>query len=290
MNWYIFLTPLLLLPIIFLFRLVGCGLDTSGSSQGDGDDGGDGGPDRPTTYDFTGPSTGETGVASTDFTVSLQTVPASVTVTPNDSGNGGTFDPQSVLLTTDSPSATFTYTPASVGNKTISTTNDGTLTDPAPLTYVSTAPLINITFVLNIVDSIPLIQPNPIYYIWPKFTIDNGEAIEYVAGFAPKDVTVTPAGTEYNPFTIKGGPVQVPAGPHICSCDVYITRLNDGNEANNPLWDPEHHLIGPETYGTVFGEISDNVITFILRYNPASSPPTDYLASDFELTRQPTMA
>ena len=28
MDWYIFLTPLLLLPIIFLFRLVGCALDT----------------------------------------------------------------------------------------------------------------------------------------------------------------------------------------------------------------------------------------------------------------------
>jgi hypothetical protein len=44
MNWYIFLTPLLLLPIIFLFRLVGCGLDTSGIPRGDGDDGDDGGP------------------------------------------------------------------------------------------------------------------------------------------------------------------------------------------------------------------------------------------------------
>jgi len=47
MNWYIFLTPLLLLPIIFLFRLVGCGLDTSGIPRGDGDDGDDGGPRIP---------------------------------------------------------------------------------------------------------------------------------------------------------------------------------------------------------------------------------------------------
>jgi hypothetical protein len=33
MDWYIFLTPLLLLPIIFLFRLIGCGLDTTGGNQ-----------------------------------------------------------------------------------------------------------------------------------------------------------------------------------------------------------------------------------------------------------------
>jgi hypothetical protein len=30
MDWYIFLTPLLLLPIIFLYRLIGCGLDETG--------------------------------------------------------------------------------------------------------------------------------------------------------------------------------------------------------------------------------------------------------------------
>jgi hypothetical protein len=285
MNWYIFLTPLLLLPIIFLFRLVGCGLDTSGI-PGDGDDGGDGGPDRPTTYAFTGPKTGETGVASKDFTVSLpsgQTVPASVTVTPSDGGDGGMFEPTSVVLTPGSSSATFTYTPASVGDKTISTTNDDALTDPAPLTYVSTAPLINITFVLSIVDSIPLIQPNPLYYIWPKFTIGDGEPIDYVVGHTPQDVTVE--GTAYTPFTIEGGPVQVPAGTQ-CSCDVYITRLSDGNDANHPIWDPDHHLIGAVTVETPFGE-SDIFITFILSYNPATSPPTDYLASDFELTLQP---
>src|SRR5437867_10382621 len=167
MDWYIFLTPLLLLPILFLFRLVGCTQDFD-QFEGDGrdyGDEGDDGPDRLPTYNFTAPSpsTGEMGVASKDFTVSLpsgQTVPASLTVTPDDGGKGGDFSEQSILLTPGvSPSATFTYTPHSVGKITISTANDHEdegVKNPPSLTYDSTAPLINITFKLKIVDSIPL--------------------------------------------------------------------------------------------------------------------------------------
>jgi hypothetical protein len=44
MDWYIFLAPLLLLPIIFLFRLVGCTLDTRGAGGGRGDGAPDGTP------------------------------------------------------------------------------------------------------------------------------------------------------------------------------------------------------------------------------------------------------
>jgi len=43
MDWYIFLTPLLLLPIFFLFRLVGCSYPDF-QYRDDGDDGDDGGP------------------------------------------------------------------------------------------------------------------------------------------------------------------------------------------------------------------------------------------------------
>src|SRR5262245_60450983 len=126
MDWYIFLTPLLLVPIIFLFRLVGCGLDTSGDPgpPGDGDDGDDGGPERQATYDFYGPNEGETGVESAPFTVSLfpeQMITAPLKVTPHDDGPGekGTFDKENVVLNTDSTdsrSATFRYTPVSDGD------------------------------------------------------------------------------------------------------------------------------------------------------------------------------
>ena len=179
MDWYIFLTPLLLLPIIFLFRLVGCTQDYAGFEVG----GGEGGPDLATTYTLTGPDTLESGVDSKDFTVSLppgQTVPEDVTVMPDNGGRPGTFTPPTVVLTKDSPSAsaTFFYHPDSGGATTISTTNDKGLTDPPSLKYdVSTPPSINITFKLIIVDPIPQIQPNPIIYIWPRFrvtTVDLG--------------------------------------------------------------------------------------------------------------------
>lgn len=92
-------------------------------------------------YSLSGPSSGAISTASTNFTVTLVGggVAAPVTVTPSAGGGGGTFAPASVILTTGAPSATFTYTPASYGAKTISVTNDGGLTDPGSLTYTSTA-------------------------------------------------------------------------------------------------------------------------------------------------------
>jgi hypothetical protein len=90
-----------------------------------------------TGYLFSGPSTSTVGAASGQFTVQLFSggiISGSMTVTPHDGGAGGTFTPSSVMLTTASPSATFTYTAATAGAKTISVTNDSGLTDPANLT------------------------------------------------------------------------------------------------------------------------------------------------------------
>jgi hypothetical protein len=103
-----------------------------------------------TTYLLTGPSTGPTGVASTNFTVSLPVggvVVATVIVTPTDALptlSAGTFTPTSVNLTTGAPSATFTYTPLAIGAKTISVTNNRGLTNPANLTYTATVPPVSI--------------------------------------------------------------------------------------------------------------------------------------------------
>jgi hypothetical protein len=97
-----------------------------------------------TSYTLAGPSTGMNGVPSTSFTVAIPpstAAPATITITPSDGGGGGTFMPTSVSLTTVAPSATFTYTPSSTGSKTISTTNDRGLTDPASLTYTVTVAL-----------------------------------------------------------------------------------------------------------------------------------------------------
>jgi hypothetical protein len=97
-----------------------------------------------TTYIFSGPTSGNTGAASTAFTVHLpsgQTVPAPVTISPSDGGGGGAFTPATVNLTTAAPSATFTYTPASAGAKIIAVTNSGSLTDPSSITYTAATPV-----------------------------------------------------------------------------------------------------------------------------------------------------
>jgi hypothetical protein len=295
MDWYIFLTPLLLLPIIFLFRLVGCGLDTSGVF-GRPDDG-DGGDDGATTYTLTGPDTLEAGVDSKDFTVSLppgQTVPEDVTVMPDNGGRPGTFTPATVVLTKDSPSAsaTFIYHPDSDGATTISTTNDKGLTNPPSLNYdVSTPPSINITFKLIIVDPIPQIQPNPIIYIWPRFRVDDGgsgPSINYVS-----DPILEP------PVTWESVAIQVPAGNHTCYCDLFMLRLDmdvtiDPNNPNLPPAqlteesinaNPDHqagqHLTGPAIVDQGF--VADTDITFNLHYTQSDPDATDYNLDDFSL-------
>ena len=87
----------------------------------------------------TGHSGGTNGVASQNFTVT----PAGLftgTVIPNDGGDGGTFIPTSLTWSGTQDAKTFTYTPASIGAKTISVTNDAGLTNPASIIYYSVTP------------------------------------------------------------------------------------------------------------------------------------------------------
>lgn len=87
---------------------------------------------------LSGPTSGQTGVASTAFTVGANgTIVGTVTITP--SAGDGTFSPTSVTISSASPTATFTYTPASAGVKTISISDDGGLTDAASLTYTASS-------------------------------------------------------------------------------------------------------------------------------------------------------
>jgi hypothetical protein len=98
-----------------------------------------------TTYTLTPPvpATGSIGVASGLFTVALptgQTVSAPVTVIPNDGGARGTFTPAQEILSNASPTATFTYTAASVGTCIIAATNNGGLNNPAPVMITASNP------------------------------------------------------------------------------------------------------------------------------------------------------
>ena len=90
-------------------------------------------------YTLSGPSSGQNGVASSNFTVTPNgSLSSSTVVTPSDGGAGGTFTPATVTFpASSSASQTFTYTPATTGSITVSTSNNGGLTNPSSLTYQS---------------------------------------------------------------------------------------------------------------------------------------------------------
>jgi hypothetical protein len=90
---------------------------------------------------LSGPTLGQVNQVSSNFTVAANgQVSGSVTVTPSDGGKGGTFNPSSFTMTGVSPSVTFTYTPSQTGNINISISNNGTLANPAAITYNSVLP------------------------------------------------------------------------------------------------------------------------------------------------------
>lgn len=93
-----------------------------------------------TAVTLSGPTGGVAGVASTNFTAGANgTITGTVVVTPSDAGAGGTFTPTTVSLTSGAPTATFTYTPSTAGTKTISVTNNGSLTNPGAISYAATS-------------------------------------------------------------------------------------------------------------------------------------------------------
>lgn len=112
-----------------------------GNGTGGLDTFGGGGP--ATAITLSGPSSGTVGVASSNFTVGANgTITGTVTVTPSDGGDGGTFAPTSVAISSGTPTATFTYTAANAGSPTatITVTNNGSLSNPAGIAYTATAP------------------------------------------------------------------------------------------------------------------------------------------------------
>lgn len=93
------------------------------------------------TYQLIGPPRGTSGVASSNFTVTYQSIiRQSFTITPNDSGAGGTFTPSSVACSAGyNCLKTFTYTAPGTNVYQISTTNSAGITDPPSLGYATIA-------------------------------------------------------------------------------------------------------------------------------------------------------
>ena len=91
---------------------------------------------------LTGPTSGEVGSPSTNFTVGTDNpiTSGSVVVTISDGGGGGTFSSTSVTLTSSATTATFTYTPATAGTYSIAVTNSASLANPSAISFVASAP------------------------------------------------------------------------------------------------------------------------------------------------------
>ena len=91
------------------------------------------------SFSFTGPSSGNVKMASTNFTVTPNSLyNGTVTLTPTGTASTGL----SAIVLTFSNSATaqtFNITPTVAGIITLSATNSGTLTNPANLTYIVNA-------------------------------------------------------------------------------------------------------------------------------------------------------
>lgn len=93
-----------------------------------------------TAVTMSGPSSGTVLVASANFTVGANgLITGTVIVTPADGGDGGTFTPTTVSISSGTPTGTFTYTSATTGVKTISVTNNGGLSNPSNISYTSNA-------------------------------------------------------------------------------------------------------------------------------------------------------
>jgi len=143
-----------------------------------------------TTYTLTGPTSGEAG-EPLEFTVSIGSdTSAGVTITPAASvASSGAFSPATVTLSTASPTAKFTFTPSKLAAaNTISTTNSGSLTDPAGIAVAVTAPL-----TLSGPAAPPPGSPS-------SYTVEIGEGT--ITGSITVTPALTPSGWAIAPSTV----------------------------------------------------------------------------------------
>lgn len=96
-----------------------------------------------TATTLSGPTVGMVGIPGT-YTVGADgAITGTVTVTPSDGGGGGTFSPTSVDISSGTPTATFTYTNPTIGSYTISTTNNGGLSNPSSISLLLVVNLVS---------------------------------------------------------------------------------------------------------------------------------------------------
>jgi peptidoglycan hydrolase-like protein with peptidoglycan-binding domain len=220
-----------------------------GSSGGGGGGGSEPEPDEEepepedtsaTALTLTGPTSGIEDVASSVFIVAPNgTLSSSVTVTPASTG-GGSFSPSTVTLTAGSPTSTFTYTPSTVGTKSISITNNGGLTNPSARSYVVSA---------GVATAVTLSGPTSgiVDIISGNFTIG-------VNGSLSDTITVTPS--------VSGGgtltPTSIQLGSSVNSATFTYTPASSGSKSitlsnTGGLTNPTAHVFSvsvPEVAGS----------------------------------------
>lgn len=201
-----------------------------------------------TTYTLLGPSGGDAGTPSTNFTVALiagTSVPGPVTVTPSAGGGGGTFTPASVVITTGAPSATFTYTPASPGAKTISVTNNGGLTNPGNLTYT----VVDVPHLLNTLISYWKLDE-------ASGTRNDSQGTNHLSDFGAvsfagkiNNAASFPGASQY--LTIASNASLQVTGDFTFSAWVYMSSLGSG-------------------YQGILGKTAGGAADYLMLYDPAS--------------------
>jgi hypothetical protein len=135
--------------------------------------------------------------------------PAPVTVTLDD-GSDGVFTPATLTFTAGSAPAAqaATYTPASPGAKSISVTNNGGLTDPAPFTYAANA--VNPTCTVNVRcrdgagNLVPGCQVRATLVKDPDTATDAILTQQVLTGTTASDGTMTLTLLQGHTYTVRG--------------------------------------------------------------------------------------
>ena len=156
-----------------------------------------------TSYTLTGPRGGALNAGSTLFTVTPNdTYTGTITITPS---GGGLSTPIVKTFSNSATAQTFTITPTAVGPVTLTPTNNGSLTNPAALTYATPpgAPTIGTATAGNTQASVTFTAPSSdgglgitVYTV-----ISNPGGITVNGGSSPITVTGLTNGTQYK-FTV----------------------------------------------------------------------------------------
>ncbi len=151
------------------------------------------------TYTFSGPSSGNAGSASTNFTVTPNGLyTGTITLTP--SGSGSTGLSATVLTFSDSSAAqTFTITPTVSGSITLTPTNSGSLSNPSNLAYTVNAVVPGSPTSVSAATSTP--NQATVTYSAPAFN-GGSSILYYLASSTPGNFTGI--SNTADPITVTG--------------------------------------------------------------------------------------